>query len=256
MKYLNGKNIWVIGASVGIGAALAKELASQGANLAISARDESKLNELKDLLIGDKHLVFSLDVTDSEKVTKTANAVFAAMGNIDSVIFMAAAYQPHTNAGYTDINIAKHIMDVNFNGAMNIVHATLDKLKTQKTSQLVLCASVAGYRGLPSGQPYCASKAALINYAESLAIENPDVDVKVINPGFVKTRLTDKNDFEMPCIISAEQAAKNIAKGLKSKCFEIHFPKRFTYLMKLVSLLPACIFIPLARKAAQKTTGK
>ncbi len=252
MESLKNKKIWIIGASAGIGAALAKELSEQGAILALSARDEGNLNELKNSLSDSQHLIFPLDVTDSDKVLKTANAIAASFGEIDSVIFMAATYQPHSNAGYTDINIAKHIIDVNFNGAMNLVHAVLPILNKQKESQLVLCASVAGFRGLPSGQPYCASKAALINYAESLKLEQPNIDVKLINPGFVKTRLTDKNDFKMPFIITPEKAAKEIAAGLKSRSFEIHFPKKFTYIMKLISILPNCLYFALARMVSPK----
>lgn len=125
MKNYSGKKIWLIGASVGIGAALAKELADEGAILALSARDIEKLNELKNSLIGNNHLLFQLDVTNTDKVEKAANEINAAFGNIDCVIFMAASYQAHTNAGLCDINTAKHIMDVNFNGAMNVVHAAL-----------------------------------------------------------------------------------------------------------------------------------
>ena len=248
MKDMKCKNIWIIGASVGIGSALAEELAKEGAMIALSARDIDKLAELKERLAGSGHLIYPLDVTDSEKVSQTAISIKADFGNIDSVIFMAATYQPHSNAGYSDISTAKHIMDVNFNGAMNVTHAVLPILKAQGNSQLVFCASVAGFRGLPSGQPYCASKAALINYAESLAIENPDIDVKLINPGFVKTRLTDKNDFKMPFLITADKAAKAIVKGLKSSAYEIHFPKVFTCMMKIIRLLPSCIYIPFARK--------
>jgi short-subunit dehydrogenase len=248
MKSFKNKKVWIIGASVGIGAALSEELAKEGAIIALSARDEAKLQELKNNLAGQGHLIFPLDVTDSQKVQQTANLIASNFGNIDSVIFMAATYQTHSNAGFTDINMAKHIIDVNFNGAMNVTHAVLPILNAQGNSQLVYCASVAGYRGLPAGQPYCASKAALINYAESVAIEQKNIDVKIISPGFVKTRLTDKNDFKMPFLINANEAARRIVKGLKSNCFEIHFPKRFTYFMKLVQILPNFIYIPLAKK--------
>ncbi len=241
--------IWIIGASTGIGAELAKALAKQGARIALSARDNEKLLEVKSSLEGIDHGTYSLDVTDAEKVKATAERVAKDFGRIDSVIFMAAAYKPH-DGKEPDIATVKQIIDVNFTGALNVVYSALPILKLQGKGQIVLCASVAGFRGLPNGQPYCATKAALINLAESLYIENKDknIDIRVINPGFVKTRLTDKNDFEMPFIITADKAAKYIVKGLKGSKFEIHFPKRFTYFMKLLRILPSSIYFMLAKR--------
>lgn len=130
------------------------------------------------------------------------------------------------------------------------MNAVRDIFKQQGHGQIVLCASVAGYRGLPNAQPYCATKAALINYAESLKIElEPEhIDVKIICPGFVKTDLTDKNDFKMPMMISADEAASAISKGLTQKGFEIHFPKRFTLIMKTLRLIPNWLFFVFSRK--------
>jgi NADP-dependent 3-hydroxy acid dehydrogenase YdfG len=191
------KNIWIIGASTGIGEELAIALSKEGARLALSARDNEKLHEVRGKLSGIDHLIYSLDVTDAEKVKKTAEAISAAFGRIDSVIFMAAAYKPHSEE-QADLSVLKQIVDVNFTGCLNVVYSVLPILHQQNSGQIAICASVAGFRGLPNGQPYCATKAALINLAESLYIENKDknIDVRVINPGFVKTRLTDKNDFE------------------------------------------------------------
>ena len=124
------------------------------------------------------------------------------------------------------------------------------QFESQGHGQIVICASVAGYRGLPTGQPYCAAKAALLNLSESLKVElePKNIDVKVICPGFVKTPLTDKNDFPMPMIIEAEDSAIAIKKGLCSRAFEIHFPKRFTYIMKLLHILPHWLYFVVARK--------
>ena len=243
------RKIWIIGASTGIGAELAKALSKQGARIALSARDNEKLLEVKASLQGLDHGTYSLDVTDAEKVKATAERIAKDFGKIDSVIFMAAAYKPH-DGKEPNLDTVKQIIDVNFTGALNVVYSALPILKAQGKGQIVLCASVAGFRGLPNGQPYCATKAALINFAESLYIENKDnnIDVRVINPGFVKTRLTDKNDFDMPCIISAEKAANYIVKGLRGKRFEIHFPKRFTYFMKLLKLLPNGVYFFIASK--------
>lgn len=243
------KRIWIIGASTGIGAELAKALAKEGATIALSARDNEKLLEVKASLHGFYHGNYSLDVTDADKVKETAEKIATDLGKIDSVIFMAAAYKPH-DGKEPNLTAVKQIIDVNFTGALNVFYSALPILKAQGGGQIALCASVAGFRGLPNGQPYCATKAALINFAESMYIENKDnnIDVRVINPGFVKTRLTDKNDFPMPFIISAERAANYIVKGLKGKNFEIHFPKRFTYIMKFIKILPNNVYFFIASK--------
>jgi short-subunit dehydrogenase len=236
MKPYEGKHIWIIGASTGIGHALAVELAAQGALLTLSARSEDKLKALNEDL-GGVHTVIALDVADEKEMVKAAKS----LPYIDSVIFMAAIYDP---APLSQLNIqaAHQMVNINLNGAFNTVYAVLPILQKQGRGQLVLCGSVAGYRGLPNGQPYSATKAAVINLAESLRAEMRDLDIKVINPGFVRTPLTDKNDFKMPMMIEAEEAAKIIAKELQTKRFEIHFPKRFTFFLKLLRLLPSFLY--------------
>jgi short-subunit dehydrogenase len=240
--------VWIIGASSGIGAALARELAARGATLALSARRKDELEQLNHEL-GDRHNVFALDTTDAATTLRTAKAIRAAFGRIDRVVFLAAAYAP-MKIGALDLAVTKGIVDINLTGAFNLVHAVLPILKTQPVKgQLALCGSVAGYIGLPGGQPYSATKAAIINLAESLHAECKDVvDIKLISPGFVRTPLTDKNEFKMPMIIEPAQAAKEIADGLLSKRFEIHFPKRFTVLLKLLQLLPYKLSLNLTRK--------
>ena len=210
-----GKHIWIIGASSGIGKALAIELAGQGAHLTLSARSVDKLSVLNTEL-GGAHTVLPLDAGDTNAFVKAA----ATLPKIDSVIFMAAMYSPHSDKP-KDIDFIHNMLNVNIGGAFNTVNAILPIFKQQGHGQIALCGSVAGYRGLPYGQPYCASKAAIISYAESLKIELEDknIDVKIINPGFVRTPLTDKNNFEMPMIIEPGEAAKSLAKGLLSKRF-------------------------------------
>lgn len=241
-----GKNIWILGASSGIGKALAVELAAQGATLALSARGEDKLQALNTEL-GGQHHVFPLDVSDADSFVKTAKTVQGKFNQLDSVIFMAAIYDP-APLSQLDIKSARQMVDINLNGAFNTVHAVLPILKAQGIGQLALCGSVAGYRGLPNGQPYSATKAAVINLAESLRAEERDLDVKLINPGFVRTPLTDKNDFPMPMMIEPEDAAKIIARELQTKRFEIHFPKKFTYFMKALRILPSWLFFILIKK--------
>lgn len=236
MTYAN-EVIWIIGASSGIGAALAKDLALRGATLALSARRKEALETLKASL-GEQHKIFALDITDAEMVTRTAQAIRAAFGRIDRVIFLAAAYTP-MKLTELDIAVTRQMIETNLMGAFHAVDAVLPILKEQQRGQIALCGSVAGYTGLPGGQPYSATKAAIINLAESLRAELPaTMDVKLISPGFVRSELTDKNDFNMPMIISAEQAATAIAEGLQGSAFEIHFPKKFTLLLKFIRLLP------------------
>lgn len=244
--------IWIIGASSGIGSALARELSGRGAILALSSRRKDELDNLKTSL-GDQHRVFSLDITDAEKTLRTAQAIRATFGRIDRVIFLAAAYAP-MKIDNIDLAMAKGIIDINLGGAFNIVHAVIPILQTQAPKyqkyrgQIALCGSVAGYVGLPGGQPYSATKAGIINLAESLHAEcKPLIDVKLISPGFVRTPLTDKNNFDMPMIIEPEQAAKEIADGLVTRHFEIHFPKKFTILLKLLRLLPYTLSLYLTR---------
>lgn len=248
MSDYDGKTIWIIGASSGIGEALARELADQGAALVLSARSEDKLIALNESL-GGGHKVLPVDAGDAEAMIKASKTLKA----LDSVIFMAAIYTPHTKTP-KDLKFVHDALTVNLGGAFNTVHAALPIFEKQGFGQIALCGSVAGYRGLPYGQPYCSTKAAIINYAESLKIELEDknIDVKIISPGFVRTPLTDKNEFDMPMIIEPEDAAKALVKGLKSRAFEIHFPKKFTTIMKLIDILPRWIYFPLARVMKKK----
>lgn len=246
MQDVQGKHIWVIGASSGIGRALAVELSKRGAILALSARREGELKALNQDL-GGKHHVAPLDIGNHDDVMKVTNDIATHFKTIDSIIMMAALYDP-TSLDKLDIAKTRTMIDVNLMGAFNLIHAALPVLKKQGHGQLALCGSVAGYRGLPNGQPYSATKAAIINLTESLMIENPDLDIKVINPGFVRTPLTDKNDFDMPMMMEPEDAAIALANGLTRKGFEIHFPRKFTFIMKTLRILPAPLYKILARK--------
>ena len=249
MQDVKGKYVWVIGASSGMGEALAIELAKRGAILALSARREEKLKALSEKLEGDGHINAPLDVADPQTIQSAQAGILKQFSRIDSAVFLAAIYKPH-DGEKKPLSLIHDMLNVNLGGAFNLIDSVQTQFETQGQGQIVLCASVAGYRGLPSGQPYCATKAALINLGESLKVElEPrNIDVKIICPGFVKTPLTDKNDFPMPMIIEADEAAKEIADGLVSKSFEIHFPKKFTFIMKLLRLLPNCIYFWVARK--------
>ena len=167
---------------------------------------------------------------------------------------MAAIYSPDA-ANTKDISYTSKMIQVNLIGAFNTVHTVLPIFQQQGFGQIALCASVAGYRGLPYSQPYSATKAGLINYAESLKLELEDqnIDVKLISPGFVKTPMTDKNDFPMPMIISVEEAAIAITRELSSNRFEIHFPKGAAYIMKIIVALPYTLYFYFARRMKKET---
>ncbi len=232
-----GDVVWIIGASSGIGAALARRLSAAGAKLVLSARRAEALKDLNQEL-GGGHLVKPVDVTDSTATALVAQEIKADLGRLDRVVLLAAVYDPgplHT----MDMQAAEMMVKVNLFGSLSVIHAVMPILRAQDHGQIALCASVAGFMGLPMGQPYAATKAGMINLVESLRVETPSsIDVKVINPGFVDTDMTAKNDFPMPMMITADKAAEHIAKGLTSRAYEIHFPKGFTVALKLIRTLP------------------
>ena len=247
-----GKTIWIIGASTGIGAALARVLHKRGVNLILSARSEDKLKSLNDDL-GRKHRVLPFDAGDYDAVKLTADTI-QKEEVLDSVVMLAALYEPGP-IEHIDIEKMRQITNVNLNANFYIVDAVFPIFQAQGGGQIALCGSVAGYRGLPGGQPYSATKAAVMNFAESLRAElnGNGMDIKLISPGFVKTPLTDKNEFDMPFIIEPEEAAEEIANGLLcSKSFDIHFPKKMTYLMKFLRIVPNWLYFKLAKKMVKE----
>lgn len=229
------------------------ELAAQGATLALSARRKDKLDAIIEKLEGQGHLALPANAADPASLVDVLAKISETFPHLDSAVFMAAIYGPHDGKP-KPLPFIHEMIAVNLGGAFNMIDAVLPRYEQQNFGQIALCASIAGYRGLPTGQPYCATKAALINLAESLKVdlEPKNIDVKVINPGFVKTPLTDKNNFHMPMMIEASEAATAIAKGLRSKKFEIHFPKKFTLLMKLLRIMPNGLYFSIARRIRPK----
>ncbi|AXS79442.1 SDR family oxidoreductase [Dechloromonas sp. HYN0024] len=238
-----GKRVWLVGASSGIGAAIAHELAGRGAQLALSAR---RLDKLAGLGIADA-LLLPCDATDLASLTEARRAVLEVWGGVDLVVYLAGDYVP-MRADDFDLALAEHVLAVNFNGAMRLAATVLPDLKAG--GGIAFVASVAGYRGLPKALCYGPGKAALIHFAEVLHLDlHPKgIGVWVINPGFVATPLTAKNDFQMPALLTPEQAAIAAVEGFESGSFEIHFPKRFTRLMKLFAVLPYRWYFPLIRR--------
>lgn len=228
-----GRRVWLVGASAGIGAALAHALAQRGACLALSARSLASLQALQI----DGALLLPCDSTQPGSLAGAHEALRSAWGGVDLVVYLAGNYVP-MDAGSLDLAVAEQVIDVNFSGALRLVAAVLPTLHAG--GGIALVASVAGYRGLPKALAYGPGKAALIHLAECLYLDlaPKGIGVWLINPGFVATRLTAQNDFAMPALMTPERAAAEIIEGLARGRFEIHFPKRFTRLLKLLSLLP------------------
>ena len=245
------KKIWITGASSGIGKALALKFAEKGWQVAASARRESLLNEMSK---SNKNIFsFPLDVTDNEKCKEVFNKIKEKFNEIDISVFCTGIHDPKSEKKLNLESIRK-IMNVNFFGTINSINAVYDYFKEKKSGHISIVSSVAGYRGLPTGGGYCASKAALTSYAESLYFDMKrfNVRVTVVSPGFIKTPMTDQNDFPMPMIVSAEFAADEMFKGLtQSKAFEIHFPKKFTYIMKILKIMPNWLYLKLVKKGMQ-----
>ena len=245
---MNDKVIWITGASSGIGKALAIKFAKEGWKVAISARRENLLNEIANN--NQNIFPFALDVTDHEKCKLVFNDIKNKLKNIDISFFCTGMHDPKSEK---ELNIEKikQIMNVNYFGTINSINAVYNYYKEKKSGQISIVSSVAGYRGLPAGGGYCASKSALITFAESLYFDMKrfNVRVSVVSPGFIKTPMTDQNDFPMPMIRSPEFAADEIFKGLtKSNSFEIHFPKQFTFIMKILKVMPNWLYLKIVKK--------
>ncbi|MDS9470156.1 SDR family NAD(P)-dependent oxidoreductase [Paracoccus sp. MBLB3053] len=237
------QRIWIMGASEGIGAELARQWSGHGADLILSARSEDALASIAAEIGGAE--VLPADVTDPASLCRAAEAI-ASRGSIDRAITLAALYEPG-QVMQVDPELAARIVEVNMTGTFNFVRAAVPLLRPG--GQLVLTGSIAGYVGLPQAQIYSATKAGVTNLAETLRAElAPQVDVRLISPGFVDTRMTRKNDFDMPGIIAANEAGRRIIKGLDARGFEIHFPRRMTFLFKLLRVLPYPLALRLTRR--------
>jgi short-subunit dehydrogenase len=246
------KIIWITGASSGIGKALAIKFAEKGWTVAASARRENLLEDLNKF--NPNIYSFPLDVTEIENCKLIANKIIEKFGSIDICVFGTGMHDPKSEKRF-NLNKIREIMEVNYFGTMNSINSIYEYFSEKKNGQISIISSVAGYRGLPAAGAYCASKAALTSYAESLNFDMKmkNVRVSLISPGFIKTPMTDQNDFPMPMIKTPEFAANEIFKGLtEKKSFEIHFPKAFTYFLKFLQILPSSIYFKLVSKGMKK----
>ena len=234
-----GLRVWVVGASTGIGAAIAEELISRGARVALSARKREPLDAMAAKASAGNVMVLPLDVTVVDTVIAAHASATRAWGGFDLVLIVAGNYTP-MRAFDLDTEKAKALFDVNVNGVYNVLAPVVPAFIAAGAGHIAIFSSVAGFRGLPQALVYGPSKAALINLAEGLYLDlaPKGIGVHVINPGFVKTPLTDQNEFKMPALISAEEAAISTLRGLERGEFETHFPKRFTRWFKLLRCAP------------------
>lgn len=241
------RRVWLIGASSGIGAALARELRERGAKLALSARNTEALQLLADDDVNS--LVLPFDITQAAGALLARDEILAKWGGIDLVLVVAGTYQKMRAEDF-DLTVAKQLVETNLNGTLNCLAAVLPTLLAQGNGGIGIVASVAGLGGLPQALIYGPTKAALINLCESLYLDlhARGIAVYLINPGFVATPLTAKNDFTMPALISAETAAHEIVRGIERGEFHIHFPRRFTNWLRVLRLLPYRLYFWLIHK--------
>lgn len=234
MRELTGKRYWLVGASEGLGRALAEHLSRMGVELILSARSEERLQALATSLPG-KATAVPVDISD----TASVRAAAAAAGQIDGLVFLAGVYWP-LKATEWDADKVEAMCDVNFTGAARCVGAVLPEMVARDAGHIVLTGSLSGFRGLPGASGYAPSKAGVMAMAESMYadLRKTGVDVQVANPGFIKTRLTEKNDFKMPFLMEPEDAARHMVELMVSDRFKRSFPSVFASFFRLGQFLP------------------
>lgn len=245
-----GKRVWVIGASTGIGQACAHLLVDGGARVAFSARSLDRL--MATTAGAPRSIVVPLDVTDEASVKAACTRIVAEWGGLDLVLVVAGGYN-EMRADSFDLDAANRMIDLNLRGVFNCLAPVLPVLLKQGSGGIGIVSSVAGYGGLPKALVYGPTKAALINLTESLYFDLHPKGIAVyqINPGFVDTPLTAGNDFEMPALMTAQEAALEIVEGIERGRFHIHFPRRFSNGLRLARLLPYRLYFWLVRKVTK-----
>ncbi len=245
---MNDKTIWITGGSTGIGRALALKFANNGWNVVVSARRENLLRELEKS--NQNIFPYPLDVTNKENCSEVFQNIIAKFKNIDISFFSTGTWDPKKEKDI-DVEQIENVMKVNFFGTLNCIKSVEEYYRTRGSGHISIVSSIAGYRGLPNSTGYGPSKSALNNLAESLYFDfkRYGVRVSLISPGFIKTPMTDKNDFKMPFLKTVDYAAEKIFEGLtKTNQFEIHFPKQLTLILKFLKILPNSWYLSLVGK--------
>lgn len=245
----NRRIAWITGAGKGIGRALAQRFVADGWIVAASARTEADLESLAASCPKGTVFSFPLDVTDALATARAVDDIEAKLGLPDLAVLSAGTHMPMPVEAFST-NTLRTLMEVNLMGTAHCLEALFPRFIARNAGHVAVVGSLAGYRGLPTAAAYGATKAGLINMCEALKPElaRYGVRLSLINPGFVETPLTDRNDFEMPFLISAEKAADYIARGLASSAFETTFPRRFAFIMKLLRVLPDRLFFAVTRR--------
>lgn len=238
MRDFANKRYWLVGASDGLGAALAHQLSRSGAELVLSARSEDKLKRLAEELPG-RATVQTIDVSDNESVKAAHNAV----GEVDGIVFLAGVYWPFS-AREWNAEQANSMADVNFTGLMRVMGQIVPDFVARDSGHIVITSSLTGFRGLPGSIGYTASKAGTMSLAECMHadLRKTGVDVQVVNPGFIRTQLTDKNDFHMPFLMEPEEAAQQVVDHMRTDIFKKSFPWAFSLLFRLSQFLPDWLY--------------
>jgi NAD(P)-dependent dehydrogenase (short-subunit alcohol dehydrogenase family) len=241
-----GQRVWLIGASTGIGRACAEALHAAGAVVCVSARKAAALDDFVAQHPGARAL--AMDVTDAASVAQACDAAWGTQG-LDWVVYCAGHYHAHDATHFDLPDMLRH-QEVNYNGLLRVLGEALPVMLQQGFGHISLVSSVAGWRGLPNGLAYGPTKAAMTNLAETMYMDLQDrgIGVSLISPGFVATPLTAQNNFQMPALLSPEQAAQAMLKGWSQGEFDIHFPKRFTLWLKLMRLMPYRLYFALVRR--------
>lgn len=238
MRQWQGKKYWLVGASDGLGAALAHKLSAAGAHVIVSARSEDKLKSVVASLPNEASFQ-TVDVSDDASIVKAAEAI----GQIDGVVYLAGVYWPFS-AQEWNAEEANAMADINFTGLMRVMGRVVPQFVTRDAGHVVITGSLSGFRGLPGSIGYTASKAGTMSLAECMYadLRSTGVDVQVSNPGFIKTQLTDKNDFKMPFLMSPEEAADHMFKHMNSGSFKQSFPTVFSWLFRGSQFLPDWLY--------------
>ncbi|UCH76056.1 MAG: SDR family NAD(P)-dependent oxidoreductase [Rhodospirillales bacterium] len=247
------KVAWITGAGKGIGRALARRLAHDGWNVAASARSEEDLGSLVEECPPGRVRSYPLDITDLAATETVLGRIEENMGRIDLAVLNAGTHTPVNAVGFS-VETVRHLVETNLMGTATSLSCIMPKFLAHGEGHIAVVGSLAGYRGLPTAAAYGASKAGVINMCEALKpeLELHGVRLTLINPGFVETPLTDKNDFPMPFLMPVEEAVEQIMRGLRRTAFEVTFPWRFAILMKLLRLLPDRLFFAVTRRMVRR----
>lgn len=249
------KKAWVVGASTGIGRALTLELAKHGVDVVASARGSAALAEVisAGTTLPGSIQALAFDVTDNNATSSAHRDAAALLGQIDLCVSCAGTYTSFSAHDFS-AELFRRMVEVNLMGSVHILEAVIPDMIARGSGHVAIVSSVAGYRGLPAASAYGATKAALINMCESLKfdLDQAGVKMQLVDPGFVETPLTALNDFKMPFLMKADAAAQAFYRGLLSNQFEITFPKRFAWQLKLLRCLPYAVYFPLVRRSTKR----